>query len=168
MLGDYTQAKVRYEQSLILVQELGEKAGTAKVLTLVGSVAYKQGDNARARELWEESLALRQELGEKYGIAECLEWTAIMIPAQGDRRTALERAVRLFGAAAALREAISAPLEPYQRADHNREVAAARAAIGDAAFDAAWSEGAAMPQEQAISYALESARSSNSTPGGTE
>jgi predicted ATPase/class 3 adenylate cyclase/DNA-binding XRE family transcriptional regulator len=168
MLGDYTQAKVRYEQSLTLVQELGEKAGTAKVLTRVGSVAYKQGDNARAREFWEESLALRQELGEKYGIAECLEWIAIMIPAQGDRRTALERAARLFGAAAALREAISTALEPYQHADHDREVAAGRAVLGDAVFDAAWAVGAAMPLEQAIVYALEGTHSATDTTGGTE
>ena len=41
------------------------------------------------------------------------------------------------------------------RPDYDRSVAAARAALDDEAFRAAWAEGRAMPQEQAVSYALE-------------
>ena len=45
-------------------------------------------------------------------------------------------------------------LAPADRADHDRDVAAVRAALGEAAFAAAWAEGRAMTMEQAIAEAL--------------
>ena len=47
-------------------------------------------------------------------------------------------------------------MTPVQRTSYDREVAAARAALGDdAAFDLAWHEGHAMSMDQAVKYALE-------------
>jgi hypothetical protein len=54
-----------------------------------------------------------------------------------------------------LRDAIGAPLMPSERPQYDRQVAAARAAVGnDERFDAAWRKGHAMTLEQAIAYAL--------------
>jgi hypothetical protein len=65
-----------------------------------------------------------------------------------------ERACRLFGAAAALREAGGWPLAPVYRGEYERQVAAVRDTLGEKAFTAAWAEGRAMAPEQAIEYAL--------------
>jgi hypothetical protein len=47
-------------------------------------------------------------------------------------------------------------MSPTARADHVEQVAAARAAIADAAeFDRAWQEGRSRPLEQAITDALQ-------------
>lgn len=74
-----------------------------------------------------------------------------------------ERAIRLLGAIAALREATgfraSRPMLVAQRV---RGATAARAVLGDAAFTAVRAEGRAMTLEQAIEYALASGR-----PSGT-
>jgi non-specific serine/threonine protein kinase len=63
-------------------------------------------------------------------------------------------AVELFAAAASLRETIGAR---FYRIDDDRylpRLAAARAALGDAAFEAAWAEGSALPYEAALDRAL--------------
>jgi hypothetical protein len=67
----------------------------------------------------------------------------------------MERAVRLFGTAAALRDTLSLPLSPENHADHEREVAAARAALGEERFGQAWAEGHAMSLQEAMADALD-------------
>ncbi len=63
-------------------------------------------------------------------------------------------AAQLWGAAAALREAIGAPLPPNEREEYERDVAAVREALGEEAFSATWVEGRAMSMEQAVAYAM--------------
>jgi hypothetical protein len=67
-----------------------------------------------------------------------------------------ERAARLLGASAALRDDMGAPLAPTSRADHDHAANAARAALGEDAFAAAWAVGHAMSLEEAITDALDS------------
>ena len=62
-----------------------------------------------------------------------------------------ERAARLLGASAALREEIGTPLPPIVRTDHDHASNAAREALGEEAFEAAWAAGHAMSLEEAIS-----------------
>jgi non-specific serine/threonine protein kinase len=66
-----------------------------------------------------------------------------------------ERAARLWGAAAALREAHGLHLPALLRARSEGYAAAARAQVGEAAFAAAWAAGRAMTLEQAVADALE-------------
>ena len=66
-----------------------------------------------------------------------------------------EQAVRLFGAAAVLRETTRASLPPAHRAEYDRRVAAARAALDETTFAVAWEEGRALSLEQAVTFALE-------------
>jgi hypothetical protein len=63
-----------------------------------------------------------------------------------------ERAARLFGAECARRpgQLVVRPGERYEE-----DLGAARSALGDAAFAAAWSEGQAMSLDEGVVYALE-------------
>jgi hypothetical protein len=65
------------------------------------------------------------------------------------------RAARLRGAAETRREASSVPLSPTEQATDEIDIATIRAALGEAAFEAAWAEGRAMTLEQAVAYALD-------------
>src|SRR5205807_9482260 len=112
----------------------------------LGMVAHRHGDLGPARALLDESLALFRELGHKLEIARDVEGLAAVAVAQAQ----CERAARLFGAAEGLREAMGAPLPPADRAEHDRSVAAVRAALVEEAFAAAWAAGRAMPLEEAI------------------
>jgi hypothetical protein len=83
-------------------------------------------------------------------VAYSLEGIAAVACAQGEPA----RAARLCAAAAALRDAIGAPLPPLDRAAHDRTVDAARAALGGDTFAVAWAAGRVLPLEQAIAEAV--------------
>ena len=73
-----------------------------------------------------------------------------------------QSAVRLFGAAAALREAMGnsarrswfLALPPPGRDEYERQVAAMRAALGAEAFNLAWAEGQQLALEQTIAESI--------------
>ena len=69
-----------------------------------------------------------------------------------------EAAARLLGAAEAVFAAIGASMWTIDRIEHERNVAAVRTIMGDAAFDAARDAGRELPQERALSEAAELAR----------
>jgi hypothetical protein len=104
-----------------------------------------------AQSHYAESLALFRELGDKSGIVYPLEGFAGLAAAEGDP----QRAVRLYGAAEALRQAISLPMAPPGRAMNAPYIEAARSVLGEEAFAAAWAEGRALALEEASACALE-------------
>jgi hypothetical protein len=120
------------------------------VLVNLGEVRQYQGDYEQARASYKEGLALCQLLTDRRGMAWCLQGLGEVAGEQGQP----ERAARLLGAADHLLEAIDSPRTP-QIAGLERHVAAIRVALGGQKFTAAWTEGRAMPLEQAISDALE-------------
>jgi non-specific serine/threonine protein kinase len=151
MQDNYPRAVALHEESLALQRELAYQQGIANSLNCLGLVAYWQGEFGRARALIEESLLLSRDIGVRELVAaglECLAW----ISAAQNRP---QQAARLGGAAETLREALSVPLWPDQRAGHEQAVQAVRVMLGEEAFAASWAAGRAMPLEAAISYALE-------------
>ena len=89
-------------------------------------------------------------MGQNHAILACLEGLSRVAVAQGK----MERAARLCGTAAALREDIGWPLPPAKRAEHDRTVTAARGALGEEVFAAAWARGHALPLEETVTDTL--------------
>jgi tetratricopeptide (TPR) repeat protein len=147
--GDYPRATAMCEEGLSLARDLGEKGGVARALNILARVAFYRGDHARATALHRESLLIFRDLREKLGIAQCLERLGVATAA-----SAPERAARLFGAAASLREAIDAPLPPFEATEYDSTVNRVRATLPAATHAAVWAEGRAMTLEQAVEYAL--------------
>jgi predicted ATPase/transcriptional regulator with XRE-family HTH domain/Tfp pilus assembly protein PilF len=148
--GDHATALTVAKRCLELRRELGDRLGVSGSLINLGLLARDARDFGQAAAHFQESLRMQQELGARLFIAECLEGLATVAAAAG----AAERAARLFGAAEALREAISSPLPPYMRPEQERFITAARRALRDAAFSASRQVGRAMPLDQAIAFAL--------------
>jgi hypothetical protein len=71
------------------------------------------------------------------------------------REQRAERAIRLLGAGEAFCETLGARPPVAVAAAYERTLAAGRAALGGAAFAAAWAEGRAMSLDEGIEYALE-------------
>jgi predicted ATPase/class 3 adenylate cyclase len=149
--GDYERARSLYEQVTAIRRELGDRSLLSWSIFGLGWVAVRQGDWSAARAHYLESLAIQNELGIRAGLPTWFDALARIAAAEG----APERAARLFGAAEALRDAMgmlrSAPVD---RADYERDVAAARAQLDETAFSAAWAEGRAMTPDQAVADAL--------------
>jgi predicted ATPase len=144
--GDFPRAIARYEESRALNRQLGRKAGEAVGVLNLAHVAHLQGDCARAAALFRESMALAQEHGSRHLTGMCLAGLGVVAAAAGQP----ERAGQLLGAAAAIIAAVGIPITDDERTAHETAAAAARVALGEAAFEAAWAEGAAMSLEQAI------------------
>jgi tetratricopeptide (TPR) repeat protein len=149
--GEYGVARALFEERLAICREQGDEHGIAESLWYLGMTAHGQGDCVAARALLEEGLAMFRDLGTKQEIAESLEALAAVAVAQAQP----ERAARLFGATAGLCDAMGAPLPPVTRAERDRSVAAARTALDEEGFAAAWAEGRAMTLDAAVTFALE-------------
>ncbi len=145
--GDNLRATRLFEESLALSRALGDRRTTALALSGLGDIARQHGDVARAIALYEESLALSRMVGHLLGVAESEERLARIAHDQEQP----ERAVSLLGAANTLRTTIGAPLPHADRATDERVLTAARAALGEEGFAAAW---AALTPEQAIVEAV--------------
>jgi len=147
---DHAVARAFMEQSLALKRELGDERGIASALYDLGMVGQLQGDYRQAEVFLEESLAIWGESGNRGGIAYLLACFAELATAEAQSR----RALRLAGAAAALREKHGTPLISSLQARLERTLALVRSAFDGEEAVAAWSEGQAMTLEQAIAYAL--------------
>jgi tetratricopeptide (TPR) repeat protein len=151
--GDPDTASTYLEEAMAYWRREGNltKYGIAWSLHKQGRIAQYRSDVNAAEACFAESLALWKALGNGRRMTECLEGLAATAGAQGRA----ERACRLFGAAAALREAGGWVLDPVYRADHAHHVAAVRGALAEEAFAAAWAEGRGMSLERAVALALE-------------
>ena len=149
--GRHERAEQLYAEALAIWRDLGMQADAAAALHNLGYAVLSQGDSTRARSRFGESLALQQAQDNRAGIAEGLAGLAAV--AAAERRA--EQAARLIGAVEAIRDNLGGVLWPAEQHEWERLVPATRAQLDDATFEAARSEGRAMPLEQAIAYALE-------------
>ncbi len=149
-LGDYPRATSCFKQALEQARSINLTWGIANVLTSLGHLAREQGDHQRALARYRESLALHRSFGNKGYIAWCFEGMAAALCAGGQ----LEQAAQLCAAAAALRDSVHAPRPPAEQRIYDQTIAATRSALGEAAFQRAWSAGADYTLEEVISSAL--------------
>jgi tetratricopeptide (TPR) repeat protein len=161
--GDLATARSLLEESLQVRRALGDRRCMVISLNNLGLTACGQGHAETARVFLEESLTLAREIGDRRSIAYSLEAFARLSILKGDAALtaasgplSAARAAVLSGAAAALREAMGAPLPPADRAQFEPIVTAARAALGEERFVAAWAKGRSLALEEAIGCALES------------
>src|SRR5215218_5792640 len=148
--GDYERAQTLFEATLEMTRITGNRKGQATALNNLGLVALCQGDYARAAKLSSESLRLSEESLDHQLVTWSLDALAAVLGQQGY----VGRAARLWGAAEVLREASDFSQPPDDKRVLEPFLEAARSRLDEAAFQAAWEEGRAMTEEQAVEYAL--------------
>jgi tetratricopeptide (TPR) repeat protein len=117
----------------------------------LGHVLLRQGEVAEAEAWFGHSLAISQQWGNPQYMASTLGGFAGIAGA----RHQSQRAARLFGVADALFKGRGVGLAgAADQADWDHNLAAARAQLDGQAWDAAWAEGAAMTEDEAMAYAL--------------
>lgn len=149
---DYDRAAELYVESMELYRKLGNKGEIPAILHNLGYVALGQGNYEAARSLFTESLQQQLERGNRAGIAEGLAGLAALAGVQA----APERAAQLFGAAAAIREAVQAPVWPAERFELENHEAAVHVQLDGPTFTALQTAGRALTLEQAVAYTLQS------------
>ncbi len=148
--GDPAKARACYEQSLSAFTRLRDAWGIASALCDLANLERDQGNFNEARRLYCDSVKRFEGVGHKRGIAKVLENIAASAAAQSRP----EHALRLAGAAAALRQGLGAPLTPAEQAALDRAIQPARNALGSDAGLGLWMEGWSMPLDQTLNAAL--------------
>jgi hypothetical protein len=106
-----------------------------------------------ARKRLSEALLALQAFEMNSEALDCLEDYARLVGATGQ----VETGVRIYAAAAAVRDTLGLPRSARREAEMQSCVQAARAELGDRAFEAAWSIGRIWSRDEAIEHALASA-----------
>lgn len=137
------RAETLWEECLAVAREAGTSEATAMALTGLGDVALARGASERAGQRFRDALAIYEELG----FPEMLSDTCVCLAAVANADSEFERATRLLGAAASLRQVSGAAEDPPPPvlAYLNEVAAGARAQLGNEAFAAAFARGRASP-----------------------
>jgi len=141
--GDPRSAAELLSESRELSRSIGFREGVAWCEEQLGLVALDRGDLRDAEARLRSSYATHRDLRDRWRMASVLEDRAAVAVAGGQDAGGAERAARLLGLAEATRAAIGTVLAPSERPQHEKSAAAARAALGAAAYEAAARRGAA-------------------------
>jgi predicted ATPase/DNA-binding NarL/FixJ family response regulator len=144
--SDYAEARRLNEKSLIIWRALGDQQGIAWALHCLGNVILSEDGPASAYPLFAQAFTISKELNYRWGFACTLEDFARLAGAKGE----FERVLRLAGAAAALRKAISFPLPPPEHTALDNLLALARQKLDAQTASVEWINGQSMSAEQAL------------------
>jgi len=145
--GEHEAAAAALARSRELAEQVGFREGVAWALHELGLLAVRRGEPGAAA-LLHEALDIHRDLGDRWRVASVLDdLAAAALAGQPPDATG---AARLLGAAQHIREAIGTAVAPCERADHTRTEAAARAALGEAAFSRLAQAGAAEPLDDVL------------------
>jgi predicted ATPase/transcriptional regulator with XRE-family HTH domain len=150
--GDLDRAARWFDEGLVAARAAGDGGAVHRALYSLGVVARARGDELGALALFADGLAGASALDDRVNAAYFVQALGQLAAGRG---RPLE-AARLLGAAEAVLEATGSPLHRYgiERPWQERAVAAARAGLGDAAFDRARAHGRLHPIEATADEAL--------------
>jgi tetratricopeptide (TPR) repeat protein len=134
-----------------MLRASGDRIQVADHLSGLGAIMRLLGDTAGAREHFRDVLETYVETKSTVNIPHVLNAFAMLAIDEGKH----ERAARLLGAAARIREESGGGAPPELMARLGDPYADARKALGEDAFERAHEEGYAMTTEQGVSYGLQ-------------
>ena len=148
--GRYDEAQARYERALRSRRQLGHVEGIGICLSLLAMIAYRRGELALARGLAHESLLTLRDLGARWVVQNPLVTIAAVAGALG----AHEQAVGLAAASDTFGQLADVTPIPLAETIIHEALAAARSALPEASYAAAWAAGRALSLDEAIAQAL--------------
>jgi tetratricopeptide (TPR) repeat protein len=148
--GDVHGARERFMRALGISREAEDKASEAIALWYLGRAELASDLFDLAHDRLRSALAAFQAFRMNAELLGCLEDYATLLRVRGD----VADAVRLCGTIDAARGRLTVPRRPRYVSGWEGELVTARAALGDEAFEAAWTSGAERLLEDAIESAL--------------
>jgi predicted ATPase/DNA-binding SARP family transcriptional activator len=149
--GNFQQARLRYQESLTIAENLGYRMDALWYQTLLGYVATQERNVEEAKKHFRESVTSFQKDQSEIGLVYTLEGVADLHVVLGHS----EAAARLVGWADAMRMKLPDNRPPMEQRDIDRIIADCIAAIGEVGFASAYEEGKNMTLDEAIAYAFD-------------
>ena len=148
--GDRTTARRFEQESLDLWREMGDMVGVAWALEGLGKVELEAGEHDDAIRSFREGLEVARALTHGWAIALLIDGFACAAASQGRG----DRALRLAGAAAAIRKRAGTPLAPMHERQLHRWLERARLALRPVPAERAYASGGALSMDDAITEAI--------------
>ena len=148
--GDLASAHERFVKALAIARRIGDRTLEATSVLALGDIAARSRNFAEARSLQQEGIAMVRSLGVKALMLAAVENAAHLLASCG--RIAV--AVRNHAATEFAQESLALPASAAEAERRSRELAVARAALGEPAFAAAWDEGRRLSLEDVLALTL--------------
>ena len=88
--GDYDAALDWYRKSLTILEQIGDRAGSARCYHQLGIVAHLKGDYDAALDWYRKSQPILEEIGDCAGVAASYHQQAMVVQEKGDYDAALD------------------------------------------------------------------------------
>jgi predicted ATPase/class 3 adenylate cyclase len=150
--GDLKFSRESLGNILPLFREMGDIQRVNMIQSELGHMERYEGNFDKAEQVYRETILVWQKIGHRAAVANQLESLAFIASAHAQG----ERAVRLLGAAEALREKINIQMSQFERIEYDKQITELRNSMDEKAFSNLWSEGRLMTMEQAVQFALDS------------
>ena len=145
-LRELKQARRHFKESHDAANDVGDRYHAAHTLTNMAYVDLDTGEHAAVQTSLEASLPVFVELGQRLDVSLCLDCFALLAAEQQD----YERALRLFSAAAAIRQSIGAGWSTAHNARVKAAIARCDQALPRLRAKQFWNEGQSMTIAQAV------------------
>ncbi len=150
--GDFVRAREVKEKSLAAARILGDQWIVSLLSGSLGRLCFLAGDYTASRNHIREALAGARDLGNKWAVPYAIEGLADICV----KESQAFKAVRLYGAASAQREALALAFSPIETENYKTALDRLHAAVpDDDVFDREWRAGRSLTINAAVDLALE-------------
>jgi tetratricopeptide (TPR) repeat protein len=151
--GDLAASRAAKVKAIEVFRRLGDLWAVSLITGCLGKACLAQKDYAAARHFLKEALTISGELGNKWSIPYALEAIADVCAAENQAA----KAVRLYGAASAQREALALAFSPTEENSYRRSVMRLHELLPETPFKEEWNKGRALGFQAAIHLGMEAA-----------
>jgi predicted ATPase/class 3 adenylate cyclase len=148
--GDFAQARSLKEEAARIIKSTGDLWIYSLIIGSLGEVCFTARDLASARSHVLEALSITLDLGNKWAIPYGLELLADIDAEEGKGG----KAVRLYGAAASLRELLNLSSSPTETQSYRQSLSRLHQLVPPKEFDDEWQQGRALRADAAVELAL--------------
>ena len=148
--GRFDEARERLTPMLAVFRDMGDQHRANMIHSECAHMQRLEGHHDKAESMYRETILEWQRLGHRAAVANQLECFAFIAKANEQP----ERAIKLLGAAEALRELIQIDMSPMEGVEYEREVNDLKANMDKKLFTALWAEGKSMTMGAAIAVAM--------------
>ena len=149
-MGDLDRAQAAAEEALGIFREHDYLHGVGRALSDLARIALDRGDREAAHALYRDAIDVYRRIEHRRGLMQVFEALAVAAEADGRPR----RALKLAGAAAALRQEAKIVASAAERFRIDPCVERSRSRLGATAGAAAWMEGWTAPLDSMVDYAV--------------
>jgi non-specific serine/threonine protein kinase len=143
--GRSDEATALLAASLATLDAAGDRVTAVASLCALALLASRRGDFADAQSFSDQALTIAEDFGDRWLMSFSLEERGRAEVGAGRS----ESGVKLLSMADRLRQDVAKQWPAFARSEHERTLAAARAAVGDEAFAEAWAAGQSLTLEHA-------------------